>query len=359
MTTVENAPRFTTAEAEDIALRVFGYAAAASPLPSERDQNFLLTTATGTRRILKIANPAEDPANLKMQNAAMFHLVEWGGPDMAPHVFPTLKGRLIGSVESRQGISQAVRLVSFIKGKPLGTVNPQTPELLVDLGRFIGCLTNGLAAFDHPAAYRDFYWDLRKGSGIVRECCELMDDPQRRTLLDVLLDRVDSILGPRLDRLPRSVIHNDANDYNVIITPPSVVSGGFGARRVAGLIDFGDMVHSFTLAELAVACAYVMLGKDDPLTAAAAVVSGYQAEHPLNDLDFESLFALIVLRLLMSVAICARQSSLRPDNEYLKISNAPVWALLEKIRDLHPRQMLAEYDERYVAGTNRTGLIWP
>jgi iron complex transport system substrate-binding protein len=31
----------------------------------------------------------------------------------------------------------------------------------------------------------------------------------------------------------------------------------------------------------------------------------------------------------------------------------------KEFRDLHPRQMLTEYDERYVAGTNRTGLIWP
>ncbi|MCK9579009.1 MAG: ABC transporter substrate-binding protein [Methanoregula sp.] len=30
-----------------------------------------------------------------------------------------------------------------------------------------------------------------------------------------------------------------------------------------------------------------------------------------------------------------------------------------EFRDLHPRQMLTDYDERYVAGTNKTGLIWP
>jgi iron complex transport system substrate-binding protein len=30
-----------------------------------------------------------------------------------------------------------------------------------------------------------------------------------------------------------------------------------------------------------------------------------------------------------------------------------------EFRDLHPRQMLGEYDERYVAGTNKTGMIWP
>ena len=31
----------------------------------------------------------------------------------------------------------------------------------------------------------------------------------------------------------------------------------------------------------------------------------------------------------------------------------------DEFRDLHPRQMLADYDARYVAGTNQTGLIWP
>jgi Ser/Thr protein kinase RdoA (MazF antagonist) len=57
MTTVDSAPRFSAAEAEEVALRNFGFAAAASPLPSERDQNFLLTAASGERLVLKIANP--------------------------------------------------------------------------------------------------------------------------------------------------------------------------------------------------------------------------------------------------------------------------------------------------------------
>jgi 4-aminobutyrate aminotransferase-like enzyme/Ser/Thr protein kinase RdoA (MazF antagonist) len=337
MTTVDSAPRFSAAEAEEVALRNFGFAAAASPLPSERDQNFLLTAASGERRVLKIANPAEDPAILEMQNAAMLHLAAGGGPGSGPRVYADLKGRLIGEAKSRDGIRHAVRMVSYIDGSPLGSTNPHPPELLGDLGRFLGRITNRLASFDHPAAHREFYWDLCGGSRIVREYRASIDDPGRRGLLDGLLDRVEAILDPRLDLLPRSVVHNDANDFNVIVSPPSREADTFGARTIGGLIDFGDMVHSITLAEPAVACAYVMLGKDDPLAAAAAVVAGYRAEHPLDERDFESLFALIVLRLLMSVAICARQSSLRPDNEYLKISNAPAWALLEKLGTISPR----------------------
>ena len=50
-------------------------------------------------------------------------------------------------------------------------------------------------------------------------------------------------------RLPHSVIHNDANDYNVLIED----------GRMSGLLDFGDLVHSATVCDLAIALAYTML----------------------------------------------------------------------------------------------------
>src|SRR3989304_8405616 len=70
-------------------------------------------------------------------------------------------------------------------------------------------------------------------------------------------------------RLPVSVIYNDANDHNVM------VDGADGySRRVTSVIDFGDMLRSWTVNELAVAATYVMLDKPDPIAAAAAVVAG-------------------------------------------------------------------------------------
>jgi len=49
-------PAFTDDGARAIGQRYYGLDAAASPLPSERDQNFLLTTAGGERHVLKISN---------------------------------------------------------------------------------------------------------------------------------------------------------------------------------------------------------------------------------------------------------------------------------------------------------------
>ncbi len=108
------------------------------------------------------------------------------------------------------------------------------------------------------------------------------------------------------------------------------------------------MVRSTTLAEPAVACAYAMLGKDNPLAAARAVVAGYHAVHPLDETECEALFPLIILRLLMSVAICARQASLRPDNAYLRISNDAAWVLLDRLRTVPFR--FAEYAFRNACG---------
>ncbi len=337
MTTVERAPRFKPRDAEAFARTLFGFPGSAAPLPSERDQNFLLTSASGERRILKIANPDENPEFLDLQNAAMGHLGSGGDPLPVPAVISDTRGRSIAEIEDKNGVPHAVRMVTFIEGTPLGTVHPRPLELLADLGGILGRLTRRLASFDHPAARRDFRWDLQNGERIVRENLPLIGDPARSGLAVFLLERMTAILAPLWDRLPRSVVYNDANDFNVIVGPPEAGAGTFGRRRIAGLIDFGDMVRSVTTAEPAVACAYAMLGADEPLPAAAALAAGYHSVQPLDDVEIQALYPLAVLRLLMSVAICARQSGARPDNAYLQISNEAAWNLLDRLRSVHPR----------------------
>src|SRR5262249_23297248 len=136
-------------------------------------------------------------------------------------------------------------------------------------------------------------------------------------------------------RLRKSAIHNDANDYNVIV-------GGDADlytknQNVAGLIDFGDMVYSFTVADLAVAIAYAILDKPDPLAAAAEIVSGYHAEYGLTEDEIDALFGFVRLRLCMSVCIGASQRLQRPDDDYLAISQRPIRDMLPKLAQIHPR----------------------
>src|SRR5690606_15870062 len=119
-------------------------------------------------------------------------------------------------------------------------------------------------------------------------------------------------------------------------------------QEVVGLIDFGDLVHSYTVAEVAVAAAYAMLGKPDPLPAAAAVVAGYHGAFPLHEAEVDVLFALVAMRLCTSVVLSACRAKEAPGDAYLTISEAPAWALLERLAAVHPRW--AAYTLRHACG---------
>ena len=72
---------------------------------------------------------------------------------------------------------------------------------------------------------------------------------------------------PSLPGLRRGVIHGDGNDHNVIVGDPRA-----WPREAVSVVDFGDMHRGLVVAEPAVAAAYAVMGKADPLAAAARVV---------------------------------------------------------------------------------------
>ncbi len=346
MALLQQAPRLTADAACTIARELYGLDASASPLPSERDQNFLIDTTEGTRFVLKVANAAEDRAMLDAQNAAMAHLA--ARTTLCPSLVPTTTGEAIATLPSPAGGRHFVRLVTWMPGVALATVPHHSPALLDDLGRRIGDVDGALASFDHPAIHRDFYWDLANGLAIVRRCSALIDDAALRAVVDRTADTIEKDEAPRFARLRRSAIHNDANDHNVLV-------GGDGSlhqrrQRVVGLIDFGDMVHSFTVGDLAIAVAYAVLDKPDPLRAAATIVHGYHATNPLTEDEMAALFGLVLLRLCVSVSVAADQQRQRPGDEYLRISQEPIRRTLPKLAAISRR--FAEATFRHACGVS-------
>src|SRR3954447_17100983 len=340
MDVILHAPTLTAADAVELSRRLFGLAAEATPLVSERDQNFLLQTRAGDRFVLKIANATEERELLDAQNAAMAHVARL--TTICPRVIPTVEGEAIAQTTSRAGTRHYVRLVTWIPGVPLGSIAEQPGELLESLGAAVGDLDRALEGFDHPAIHREFHWDLARGLSICLEIAPSIADPSTRALVTSLLDRIESRDAARFARLRRTAVHNDPNDYNVIVSLPpeggsykagSLVASGF-SRKISGIIDFGDIVYSYAIADLAIAIAYAVLGKADPLAAAAAVVRGYQRERALDDDEVAALFGLVLLRLCTSVCLAIRQQQQRPDDAYLGISQGPIGETLPRLAAL-------------------------
>jgi 4-aminobutyrate aminotransferase-like enzyme/Ser/Thr protein kinase RdoA (MazF antagonist) len=321
VSTLQQAPRFDAAAAVEIARDLYGLPVSASPLPSERDQNFLLDAASGERFVLKVANGTEKREILEAQNAAMEHVAEL---HLCPRVLATADGRRI--VQTPSG--HFVRLLSWLHGRPLGELASKPAALLEDLGRRLGGLSAALADFDHPGIHRQFYWDLSRAFDVIDDYLPLVEDSAVRGFVRRVAGYVRARDSQRFGSLRRSAVHGDANDFNVLVDDRQ--------QTVSGLIDFGDMVHGFTVAEPAIAVAYAVLDHDDPLAAAAAIVRGYHSVHPLTPDELSALFGLVQLRLCVSVCVAAYQRRQRPDDEYLAISQAPIHRTLPKLSGIHP-----------------------
>ena len=298
----------------------YGIEGALQPLPSERDQNFLVTTENADKFVLKIANRNETRSFLEAQNEALIYLASQFS--FSPRLIPTRAGAGVTDIESGKHNLQ-VRLVSYIEGEPLAKVECQDAELLMDLGRKLGAFDRVMEDFERQAFHRDFHWDLSNGLRVVSDYAGLITDTELRRLVEAFAKRFAADFAPVEKVLRRSVIHGDANDYNVIVR----------GNRVAGLIDFGDMVHSYTVGDLAIAIAYVVT-QAEPLSRATAIVTGYLKENNLNEVELMVLWDLTLLRLCASVCLSAYQQSMKPDNHYLSISQQSIRKSLRGLMEI-------------------------
>jgi 4-aminobutyrate aminotransferase-like enzyme/Ser/Thr protein kinase RdoA (MazF antagonist)/murein DD-endopeptidase MepM/ murein hydrolase activator NlpD len=332
----------TEAEAVCLARELYGLEAAARALPGEYDDNFHLTAADGRAFVLKVMHPARGSSFIDLQCLALKHLAQRAPQLPLPRVTPNRSGELYTSIAVADGSKRLVWLLTFVKGKVLAEVRAQTPELLRDLGRFLGEMDAALQSFTCGAAHRELKWDSSRASWI-KDYVKEIPDSKRRALVEKSLALYEKEVVPALPRLRRSVIYGDANDYNVLVSDPWPQP-----RKIVGLIDFGDMHHGLTASEPAIAAAYGILGKDDPLSAAAAIVAGFHEAFPLEELEVSVLYALIGARLAVSVTNSAHRKAIKPDDAYVTVSEEPAWEALERLAKIHPR--FAHYAFRAACG---------
>jgi 4-aminobutyrate aminotransferase-like enzyme/Ser/Thr protein kinase RdoA (MazF antagonist) len=328
-------PQFSNEDAQALVFGLWNVKSMARELPSERDQNFHIRAEGGAEFVLKIANVREKREVLELQVQAIRHLAR-SVPDYAwPEVLRTSLGEDIATTEHRSGTKHFVRLMGYLPGRFLSQVRPHSPDLLRSLGVFLGSMDKAFASFHHPAADRELKWNMKFAPSTIRGSLHHLAEPEGRALVNHFLKRYEDLTLPLLPQLRTSVIHNDANDNNVLVGRASPDPDAFDLR-VTGIIDFGDMVAGFPVLELAVGATYAALEKNDPLAAAAPIVAGYNQIFPLTELEIGCLYDFIAIRLCLSVVIAAEQRKAEPANEYLSISEKPAWALLDQWRTVHP-----------------------
>lgn len=313
----------STTQAVQIARTVYGLEAEAHGLPGEFDDNFRLLNSTGGDYVLKIMRPGCDRAFIDVQCAVLGRLRHLAVP------------RVLGPIAETNG--RLAWLLTWLPGRVLAHAKLHTVEMLAAVGRLLGNIDSALSGFAHPAAHRDLKWDLARAAWI-RDYLGYIPGDARRAMVERILARYETGVAPALPALRHSVIHGDANDHNIVVGPDGAI----------GMIDFGDLHHTVTVAEPAIAAAYAALGKADPLEAIAQLVRGYHETHPLTEPEIELLWALIETRLAVSVTNSAYLKTLNPGDPYVTVSEPAAWMAIEKLARIHPR--LAHYTLRQACG---------
>lgn len=314
----------------------YGLKASITPLEGYDEHNYLLQTADGSRYICKLAGIRHNLHLLDAQVRILQHLAQSTVNTGFQQVLLNRNGDGLTVIATGPAVLY-MRVLTYLDGDTWVTSASADITLLHSLGNFLGRMDEALQHFSHPAAHRDITWDLANAAA-ANHHLEHIHDPERRRLAAYFLLQFDTEVSPLLPTLRKAILHNDANDYNILVRD----------NRVAGLIDFGDMVYSQLINNLAIACTYAMLHQPDPLAAAVAVVQGYQETYPLQLAEIQVLYYLIAARLCISVTNSARLSAAGSTNGFHFVTEDAAWQLLHSLIKINP--IAAENAFRLAAG---------
>jgi len=316
------APPIDAAAAGVLARELYGVEGEVTALDSYLDRNFLVAG----RFVLKIANRAEDESALELQVRALARLAELE-PRITPVVRRSLAGRELEPIEL-DGARHFARLISYLPGTLLADARHVGPRTWRSLGLALARVDGALGGLEHPLAERPQRWNLAWAEWTFGRTRGLPSD--RRRLLEHVQLQFRGHVSRRLDELPWSLIHGDANDRNVVVRDEE------RGAALTGLFDFGDLCRAPRVFEPAIAGAYAVLDCNDPLAVLGALTAGYDEVAPLSDVELAVLFPAACMRLAVSVMVSAMDAALEPDNEYIRATEAPAWTALERLVDIDP-----------------------
>ena len=318
------APNISKSAAQTIVRDAYGLDLSAIALTSERDQNYLLKKKAEPKYVLKISNLAESFDVLEMQHAALAHIYLHDPEIQLPRPVNTLDGELIFHHETASNEKHYIRMVEYVPGELMKALGKQPNGLINDLGYLLGRLDLALQGFEHPASKRSFPWNVAQTDFLINNQDNIRSE-EDQLIIQHFLQEYEKNIVPISHELNRAVIHNDGNDHNVIVNKDN---------RALGIIDFGDMVHTYIICESAVCLAYLVINNPDPINLTAELIKAYQNVFPLTELEVSVIIYFICLRLCISVTMAAYRKQLFPDNKYITVTEDQAWVFLRKMKSV-------------------------
>ena len=135
------------------------------------------------------------------------------------------------------------------------------------------------------------------------------------------------------DDLRVQTIHGDISDDNVVAS---------AAGEITGVIDFGDVATSWTVAELAVTCAAVLHHNPREPLVVLETIAGFAEVLPLTESELRALWPLVQLRAAVLVASGEQQVALDGSlNAYADENRRHEWLAFTAAESIDTDRMLS------------------
>ncbi|HEX8758032.1 MAG TPA: phosphotransferase [Steroidobacteraceae bacterium] len=290
--------------AEKVAREHYGIEARAERLTGEWDENFRLHVAGAPGYVLKVAHASERPEVMELPTAALLHVARVDPELPCPRVVPSCAGSNRVTFLDAGGAPRTAFLYTFLLGEPLMMAR-RSPVQRAACGRLLARLGHTLREFSHPATRRILVWDLKQLPRI-REVLRQLPDLKHTRFFSEFLARYETEILPRLSRLRSQPVHNDFNARNLLVDPNA-------ESRITGIIDFGDLVHTALVADVAVGAIGQLAAPDTAERSIREFVAGYCGVEPLIAEELDVLGWLVAGRIVQNVVVTswyrARNSS--------------------------------------------------
>ncbi len=281
-------------QVRQLALLHYGVEGDYSPLEGERDQNYRIRASDGRQFVFKISGSSEPADVVEMQVQALCHIAQQDPGLPVPRMISALDGSMICHAHF-DGSNHALRMLSWLPGRPYQDWPFPSPQGLHDVGGFIARLGKALQDFNHPATRHFMPWNMANGLVFSEQLKDLMP-AEMSAWLPACFERLKSIVYPQLEKLRWQVIHQDGHGGNLL---RRVESG----EAISGVIDFGDMVYGPLICDLAACVSDFMQAAADPVAAGIGICRGYHDIIPLLDEELDLMLDLVMVRQMMTVQL--------------------------------------------------------
>ncbi|MDD0976768.1 aminotransferase [Pseudomonas fontis] len=298
----------------------YGLSGPLQALGSQQDLNFRVDSAQG-RFVLKICHGDYAVQELEAQHAALGFLREQGV--QVPAVRPSVSGEQLLAL-TLNGQPVRARVLDYIDGQTLTRLKHMEPRLMAELGALCARVDQALAGFTHAGLQRTLQWDPRHAQAIIAHLLPVLAEGSRKARVEAAAAQAQQHLAPLLEHLPMQAVHLDITDDNAVWQRDAQREW-----QLQGVIDFGDLVHTWRIAELSVTCAALLHhAEGDPLRILPAVAA-YHALNPLAAAELKALWPMIVARAAVLVLSGEQQVSVDPGNTYSRDNLAHEWEIFD------------------------------